>query len=66
MPGYSVSRHLVWSQHQARRHIRNADTMGAQIRSLIVKELVVDAENTPVGIDGSADTMCLLSRLVSA
>ena len=66
MPGYPVSRHLVWSQHQARRHVRNADTMGTQIRALIVKELVVDAENAPVGVDGSTYTMCLLSRLVSA
>ena len=64
MPGYPVSRHLVWSQHQARRHVRNADTMGTQVRALIVKELVVDAEYAPVGV--VARIRCLLSRVVGA
>ncbi len=64
MPRDPVGRHFVRSQHQSRRHVRHAHAVGAQIPALVVKELVVDAENPAIGIDRRPDTVGLLARLV--
>ncbi len=47
-----------------RRHLGDARAVGAHIGALVEKELVLQAEHAPFGIDRGADVVALLARMV--
>ena len=61
MPGDAIGRDPIGPRQQARRHIRDACAVRAQIGALIVKKGVVDRQNTAAAVDRGADTMALLA-----
>jgi len=60
----AIGRHAVGARQHRRREVRHRGGMGAYVAALVVKELVVDAEDMAVAVDRRADMMGLLARMV--
>ena len=64
VPDGAVGWHAVGAGQHRRGKIRHRGGVGAHISALIVKEFVVDGEDAPVAVDGGADVVGLLARMV--
>ena len=60
----AVGRHAVGPGQDAGRHVHDARGVGAHIGALIVEIAVVDGEDHAVGVDGGADAVQLLARVI--
>ena len=60
----AIGRHAVGAGQHRRGEIGHRGGVGAHIAALVVEEFVVDAEDAPVGVDGGANVMGLLARMV--
>src|ERR1700733_3607944 len=64
MTGRPIRRNAIRTRQHRRCQIRNGGAMGADIAALIMKEFVIDCEDTTVAVDGGPDAMKLLARMV--
>src|SRR6266508_3380078 len=64
MPGRTIIGYAIRAGKHSRREIDHARAMRAHIGALIVKELVIDRQNAAVAIDGGANFVPLLPRMI--
>ena len=60
----AIGRHAIGPRQHGCGQIGHGRRVRAHIGAVIVKEFVVDREDAAVGIDGGADVMLLLARMV--
>ena len=60
----AVGRHAIGPGQDAGRHVHDARRVGAHIGALIVEIAVVDGEDHAVAVDGGADLVQLLARVI--
>ncbi len=60
----SVGRDAVRSRDHAHGQLRDAGAVGAHIGALVEKELVLQGQHMPFGVNGGADMVALLARVV--
>ena len=60
----TIGRHAIGPGQHGGGQVRHRRRVGAHIGALVVKEFVVDAEDTAVGVYRRPDTMELLARMI--